>query len=300
MIKDEIRDILRSPDNLKMLYEKGPGKLRSEDGQEYPIIDNILCMLKEEERVIDQGDDNFYEKYPFGERDWSNPDEIESGVEEELKCLLTEYPKAAIIVDVGAGTGRISNYLSLKSFENAVSLDYSIISLRQVVANSNNVCIWGNNLHLPFSSSSVDMVISSGVIHHTPDPEKAFEECERVLKPGGRIYLRVYNKYSLYGFLYHTYGAFIRSLESIRATFLVDVFGFYLYRLAWKLLNRSVRKGNSKILRAKFANLFCKKMVHFFTNSEIDNLINKNQLIIESAKKRGLAHRMHCYVARKT
>ncbi len=42
---------------------------------------------------------------------------------------------------------------------------------------------------LPVGASSVDVVISNGVLNLTPDKEQAFAEILRVLKPGGRLHL---------------------------------------------------------------------------------------------------------------
>lgn len=49
-------------------------------------------------------------------------------------------------------------------------------------------------LNVPYPDATFDYVLSSGVIHHTPDPQKAFKELTRVLKPGGRLFLSVYGK----------------------------------------------------------------------------------------------------------
>jgi len=49
---------------------------------------------------------------------------------------------------------------------------------------------------LPLADNSVDFVYSHGVIHHTPDIDRAVAELHRVLVPGGRIHLMVYNKNS--------------------------------------------------------------------------------------------------------
>jgi SAM-dependent methyltransferase len=40
---------------------------------------------------------------------------------------------------------------------------------------------------LPFGDESFDLVLGHAVLHHLPDPPRAFEEFHRVLRPGGRI-----------------------------------------------------------------------------------------------------------------
>lgn len=47
----------------------------------------------------------------------------------------------------------------------------------------------GDALALPVEDSSVDVVISNGVINLTPDKLKAYGEVRRVFKPGGRLQL---------------------------------------------------------------------------------------------------------------
>ncbi len=50
---------------------------------------------------------------------------------------------------------------------------------------------------MPFTDSTFDFVYSCGVIHHTPDTQKAISEIYRVTKLGGEICIMLYHKPSL-------------------------------------------------------------------------------------------------------
>ncbi len=50
---------------------------------------------------------------------------------------------------------------------------------------------------LPFKNNSFDYILSYGVLHHTEDTQKAFDEIHRVLKPNRRFLIMMYNKDSI-------------------------------------------------------------------------------------------------------
>jgi ubiquinone/menaquinone biosynthesis C-methylase UbiE len=51
--------------------------------------------------------------------------------------------------------------------------------------------------HLPFQSDTFDLGYSFGVLHHTPDTEKAVRELVRVIRPGGELKIMLYNRRSI-------------------------------------------------------------------------------------------------------
>jgi len=52
--------------------------------------------------------------------------------------------------------------------------------------------------NLPFPSNTFDLGYSWGVVHHTPDTQKALAELVRVVRPGGEIKVMLYNRRGLY------------------------------------------------------------------------------------------------------
>ena len=53
---------------------------------------------------------------------------------------------------------------------------------------------------LPFADGTFDLGYSFGVLHHSPNTEKAVDEIVRVVRPGGEIKLMLYNRHSVYAF----------------------------------------------------------------------------------------------------
>jgi len=49
---------------------------------------------------------------------------------------------------------------------------------------------------LTFPDESFDLVYSHGVLHHTPDTQKAIDEIHRILRPGGRAVVMLYHRNS--------------------------------------------------------------------------------------------------------
>jgi len=59
--------------------------------------------------------------------------------------------------------------------------------------------------HLPLGAESVDYVHSLGVLHHTTHPGAILRELHRILKPGGRACVMVYNRDSIFVHLWLGY-----------------------------------------------------------------------------------------------
>lgn len=105
-------------------------------------------------------------------------------------------------LDGGCGHGSLVVRLAELGAAKVVGVDLAPTPPADALANLNNIeFIKTSLLSLPFPDNSFDLVVSSGVLHHTVDPEKCFKEMARVLKPGGIFILGVYGKYGLFPWL---------------------------------------------------------------------------------------------------
>jgi SAM-dependent methyltransferase len=74
---------------------------------------------------------------------------------------------------------------------------------------------------LPFSDGHFDLVYSWGVLHHSPNTQRAIREVWRVLRPGGTAKLMIYHAASVVGFMLWTRYALLsgRPWRSLSAVF---------------------------------------------------------------------------------
>lgn len=95
------------------------------------------------------------------------------------------------ILDAGCGTG--GNAQFLRRYGAVVGVDLSAQALALGGRRLPGVLSRGSVLELPFASGSFDMVTSFDVLYHraVPDEQQALSETRRVLKPGGRLLIRL-------------------------------------------------------------------------------------------------------------
>ncbi len=101
--------------------------------------------------------------------------------------------KVAAILDLGCGTGRLTQALSDTFDAGVVGVDPSqkmLDQARQKTASQRITFKRAAGETLPLDDGSVDMVFMSMVLHHLNDPQQTFHECQRVLRSGGHVCLR--------------------------------------------------------------------------------------------------------------
>jgi len=110
--------------------------------------------------------------------------------------------KGKRLLEVGCGTGTDSLQFARGGVVfTAVDLTPRSIEIarkRFEVYNQQGKFILSDAENLNFPDESFDVVYSFGVIHHTPNTERAATEIHRVLKRGGKAIVMVYHRSSLY------------------------------------------------------------------------------------------------------
>ena len=204
----------------------------------------------------------FYDSTPF-EYGYSSKEEILENMNSNLKEVI-EKSQGKTITDVGCGCGRNLVYSS-KFAQKLIGVDLSRQSLdfaEKFIQSKNLELVLGNNLDIPLKDNFSDLVISDGVIHHTGDTVRAFNECVRILKPGGLLYLAVYKKYRYYPFLYKYIGVFLRLLNKTKVgNFIIENTFVVLHFLMYKIFRK--QKLTIKETRNIFYDYFITPISYF-------------------------------------
>lgn len=107
---------------------------------------------------------------------------------------IIEKMGSGTIVDLGSGTG----YLSIEIAKKTPTIQvYGIDLSRQMIRIArrhargveNAQFKFGNATDLPFEDNSIDLIISTGSLHHWKTPAGVFDECYRVLKIGREAWI---------------------------------------------------------------------------------------------------------------
>jgi len=106
--------------------------------------------------------------------------------------------RGKMILDVGCGMGRYADVV-LKWGGEVVGLDlsFAVDSAQKNLGSTKRFhAVQASVFDMPFKPESFDLIYSIGVLHHTPDCQRAFGCLPRLLRPGGGIAIWVYSAHS--------------------------------------------------------------------------------------------------------
>jgi SAM-dependent methyltransferase len=204
----EIVSLLRCPvDGAPLTWQNAMQRLTDKDGRHSYAVDNgIPCLFAPNEwegkADVTEIVKAFYEKTPFPNYDGlDSRDSLRRKAGDGIfaRLLDQQVSHEATILEVGCGTGQMSNFLGMGWGRTVIGADVCMNSLALAKGfrdrfSINNAHFVQMNLFRPaFAEGTFDVVLSNGVLHHTSDCGGAFRSIARLVKPGGFIIIGLYN-----------------------------------------------------------------------------------------------------------
>jgi len=160
-------------------------------GKEFPVVRNVL-------RFVDS--DSYADSFGYQWQKFSTTQLRPEFAERNFRRktgLREEHLRGKLVLDVGCGMGRFAD-VATRWGARVVGIDLS--SAAEVAARNltgrNFAPLQADIFALPFLPESFDCIYSVGVLHHTPDCERAFKTLAQYLKPGGSIAVWLYSGYN--------------------------------------------------------------------------------------------------------
>lgn len=147
------------------------------------------------------------------------------GMRAYSRALLRQVLRSGAIrrvLDVGCGTGGMLTWLRTFAGVSGFGLEYSRHALAFCQARGHAQLAEGSGLFLPFVDGTFDLVVCADVLQHLPFPpgaEVALAEAQRVLRPGGFVFVRTNSGWGEGALRSATYRRYLRAdlIEDVTA-----------------------------------------------------------------------------------
>lgn len=207
ILQGSVADLLRCPrTGAAMRLGEGAYVSVGDDRVRFPVEGGILRAFVPHDRAdadVTQDMKAFYEENPFP--NYEDLDNIGSLIQKSLdrgfpEMLNRSIPPHATVLEVGCGTGQLGNFLSIAG-RRVLSVDMCLNSLRLAQRFKEHQGLTGgtfaqmNLFRLPLRAAAFDVVICTGVLHHTNDAQEGFRGLLSFLRPGGHVIVGLYNRY---------------------------------------------------------------------------------------------------------
>jgi SAM-dependent methyltransferase len=117
-------------------------------------------------------------------------DRLQASLDRPLEQLTRK-----LVLDAGCGMGRFAEIVH-RYGGTYVGMDYSY-AVDAAYANAGHLpgvhFIQADLFQPPFAEATFDLVMSLGVLHHTPDPRRGFSSIARLVKRGGQLTITQYD-----------------------------------------------------------------------------------------------------------
>jgi SAM-dependent methyltransferase len=192
-LSDEVLSILRCLECQCGLAPASDALVCTACRQKYPIVKGVARFVDAQQYAGSFG-------FQWQVHAQTQLDTSESRISEQAFRQRTGFrPEdlaGKLVLDVGCGMGRFAE-VATRWGAHVVGIDLSLAA--EVAAHNLSereaTIFQADVFRLPFAQGSFDFIYSIGVLHHTPDCQRAFKVLPPLLKPGGRIAIWLYSRY---------------------------------------------------------------------------------------------------------
>jgi len=193
-ISDRVLEILRCLSCSGALQKEDTGLVCTSCERRYPLVKEVLRFVDAQHYAGSFG----FQWLTFPVTQLDNEQSRRS--EDDFRCRTGFMPEdlaGKLVLDVGCGMGRFAE-VATRWGAQVVGIDLSQAAEAAAdnLRNRDATFFQADVFKLPFRPESFDIIYSIGVLHHTPDCEKAFKVLPPLLKPGGKIAIWLYSRYN--------------------------------------------------------------------------------------------------------
>lgn len=230
-LPSEILEILRCPQCSGELHEQRDGLVCEKCERAFPTVAGVTRFVDEHNYAGSFG----FQWHRHAQTQLDNSSDTESELAFRRRTGFTpEELRGKLVLDVGCGMGRFAEVAS-RWGARVVGIDLSNAAevAAENLADRKGSCFFQADAFAPpFAPESFDFIYSIGVLHHTPDCERAFKGLAKFLKPGGTIAVWLYSGYNKWYRFSDIYRKFTHRLsrKMLHTFCYVAVPKYHLYR----------------------------------------------------------------------
>ncbi len=192
-VPDEVLAVLQCRSCRGRLEDRGDELVCGECGHKYPRVNGVVRFVDAEHYAGSFG----FQWQLHSQTQLDTAESTRSEVAFRNRTgLRPEDLAGKLVLDVGCGMGRFAE-VATRWGAHVVGVDLSLAAevAARNLARREATIFQADVFELPFAANSFDIIYSIGVLHHTPDCERAFKMLPGLLKPGGRIAIWLYSRY---------------------------------------------------------------------------------------------------------
>lgn len=198
-------EILKCPISNKDLFYNKTTIDTVDKNFSYKIEDGIFRFINELDDIKTQNVKEFYMEDPFP--NYNSFDKLDTFIEKMksnsfMTAISNLMKPGDNILEFGCGTGQLGNYLAATGHAKIFAADLTMNSIKlgnnfKKMNNIHGINFFECDIFKPcFKDETFDIIICSGVLHHTIDPYKGYLNLLKMLKPNGYIIIGLYNSIS--------------------------------------------------------------------------------------------------------